>query len=76
MITDLSSSFLEDEQFPYELLINSFHLKVYSVVSIKRTGGNKRTEWAEFFSFITYLYEKQVQGGAKTSNLLSDPVLY
>ena len=29
----------------------------YSVVSIKRTGGHKRTGWAEFFHLV--------QGGAK-----------
>ena len=34
----------------------------YSVVSIKRTGGNKRSGWAEFFHL---LHEKRVQGGVK-----------
>jgi hypothetical protein len=34
----------------------------YSVVSIKRTGGNKRSGWAEFFHL---LHEKRVQGGDK-----------
>jgi hypothetical protein len=34
----------------------------YSVVSIKGTGGNKRTGWAELFHL---LHEKRVQGGAK-----------
>ena len=33
-----------------------------SVVSIKRTGCNKRTGWADFFDL---LHEKRVQGGAK-----------
>ena len=37
-------------------------LFTYSVVSIKHTGGNKRTGWAEFFHL---LHEKRVQGGAK-----------
>ena len=44
------------------LLSNSFHLKVYSVVSIKQTG------WAEFFHL---LHEKQVLGWTKTSKWLS-----
>ena len=35
---------------------------MYTVVSIKRTGGNKRTGWAEFFDL---LHEKRVQSGAK-----------
>ena len=35
---------------------------VYSVVSIKRTGYNKWTGWADFFSL---LHEKRVQGGGK-----------
>ena len=34
----------------------------FIVVSIKRTGCNKRTGWAEFFHL---LHEKRVQGGAK-----------
>jgi hypothetical protein len=34
----------------------------FIVVSIKRTGCNKRTGWAEFFNL---LHEKRVQGGAK-----------
>ena len=34
----------------------------YSVVSIKQTGCNKRTGWAEFFHL---LHEKRVQGGVK-----------
>ena len=38
----------------------------YCVVSIKRTGGNKRTEWAEFFHL---LHEKRVQGGTKNISI-------
>ena len=37
-------------------------LRPYSVLSIKWTGGNKWTGWAEFFHL---LHEKRVQGGAK-----------
>ena len=37
----------------------------YSVVSIKRTGGNKGTGGGTEFYHL--LHEKQVQGGAKTS---------
>ena len=37
-------------------------ISIYSVVSIKQTGGNKRTGWTEFFHLR---HEKQVQGGAK-----------
>jgi hypothetical protein len=37
-------------------------INTYSVVSIKKTGCNKRTGWAEFFSL---LHEKRVQGGGK-----------
>ena len=51
---------------------------VYSVVSIKRTGCNKRTGWNKFF-FSTWkkeqggakfflVHEKKVQGGKKLQN--------
>ena len=35
----------------------------YSAVSIKLTGGNKRTGWADCFHL---LHKERVQGGAKT----------
>jgi hypothetical protein len=34
-------------------------LSLHTIVSIKRTGCNKRTGWAEFFHL---LHEKRVQG--------------
>ena len=54
-------------------------LSTYSVLSIKRTGGNNRTGWAEFFPLLQkcfYYMKNEIRVGQKFQiSYISDPVL-
>ena len=54
-------------------------VSTYSVLSIKRTGGNNRTGWAEFFHLLQkcfYYMKNEIRVGQKFQiSYISDPVL-
>ena len=66
-------------KFTKDLKLMQFLVSTYSVLSIKRTGGNNRTEWAEFFHELQkcfYYMKNEIKVGQKFQiSYISDPVL-